>query len=455
MNFASATHNSPFKPAALMEDLRLTPGSKYVDVVSGNASWQVYVAREQLVYVSYAAPLVLPQLQYSFQVLGLDRALAACKNAAQLSSKLKLDSSISGIEASDRLLTWLMSQGHLDARQAAQVVEGTTRAALESLLCARTGSYTQRQQALELRTGTALDIGEAVAAAEQRLQKWRAFLPAVRSPHQRPRLCRPEDSATCQLPENLKLSLGNLLKGYSLRQLALVIKQDELKVVQFLSPHIRNQSIQLDDPLPPYDTLPDIVPPVESGTRKAAEKVAVSAIQPVFQERRPAPPAIVTAKTPEETRKTAIADEKQYTIACVDDSPTVLTQIDRFLNASGHQFAVTAITHPVKAMVQIIRLRPDLILLDVGMPNINGYDLCRILRNNRSIAKTPIIMVTGNTAMVDRMQARVVGATDFLAKPFTQEDLVGMVSKHLNLADARQRIAARDQQLAARRVDAS
>ncbi|MEO1134058.1 MAG: response regulator, partial [Cyanobacteria bacterium J06639_1] len=80
----------------------------------------------------------------------------------------------------------------------------------------------------------------------------------------------------------------------------------------------------------------------------------------------------------------------------------------------------------------IIRLKPDLILMDVGMPNINGYDLCRLLRNNRLFKTTPIVMVTGNTATVDRMKAKIVGATDFLAKPFTQGELVAMVSRHLS-----------------------
>jgi chemotaxis family two-component system response regulator PixG len=123
------------------------------------------------------------------------------------------------------------------------------------------------------------------------------------------------------------------------------------------------------------------------------------------------------------TRKT------QYTIACIDDSPTVLQAIRSFLD--DNSFSVLMIDNPVKALMQIVRSKPDLILLDVTMPNLDGYELCSLLRKHPSFRHTPVIMVTGNTGFIDRAKARLVGASGYLTKPFTQSDLVKMVFKHL------------------------
>jgi two-component system, chemotaxis family, response regulator PixG len=118
-----------------------------------------------------------------------------------------------------------------------------------------------------------------------------------------------------------------------------------------------------------------------------------------------------------------------YTIACVDDSPTILETINTFLEDSS--FTVCMINDPVKALMQIVRLKPDLVLLDVGMPNLDGYELCSLLRRHPSFKNTPIIMVTGLTGFIDRAKARMVGASGYLTKPFTQPELLKTVFKHL------------------------
>jgi two-component system, chemotaxis family, response regulator PixG len=119
-----------------------------------------------------------------------------------------------------------------------------------------------------------------------------------------------------------------------------------------------------------------------------------------------------------------------HTIACIDDSPTVLNAINSFLNDKG--IGVIMINDPVKALMQIIRSKPDLILLDVTMPNLDGYELCSLLRKHPAFKNTPVVMVTSNTGFIDRAKARLVGASGYLTKPFTQPDLVKMVFKHLS-----------------------
>ncbi len=81
--------------------------------------------------------------------------------------------------------------------------------------------------------------------------------------------------------------------------------------------------------------------------------------------------------------------------------------------------------------MKIIEIAPDLILLDVGMPNVDGYQLCSLLRKNPSFKKTPIVMVTGNTGFLDRAKAKLAGSTDYMVKPFNQAELLKMVFRYL------------------------
>ncbi len=148
----------------------------------------------------------------------------------------------------------------------------------------------------------------------------------------------------------------------------------------------------------------------------------------------PTPPAAAPAKPSEKSlldaKRVASSTEKTYTIACIDDSPTVLQSINSFLD--DRSFSVVLIHDPVKALMQIIRSKPDLILLDVTMPNLDGYELCSLLRKHPNYRHTPVIMVTSNTGLIDRAKAKLVGASGYLTKPFTQPDLLKTVFKYLS-----------------------
>jgi two-component system, chemotaxis family, response regulator PixG len=124
------------------------------------------------------------------------------------------------------------------------------------------------------------------------------------------------------------------------------------------------------------------------------------------------------------------ASKQLYTVACIDDSQTVLNSIKNFLEENT--FSVVMINDPVKALMLILRSKPDLILLDVEMPNLDGYELCSLLRRHSAFKNTPIIMVTGRTGFIDRAKAKMVRASGYLTKPFTQADLLKMVFKHIS-----------------------
>ncbi|NEQ48999.1 MAG: response regulator [Leptolyngbya sp. SIO3F4] len=159
---------------------------------------------------------------------------------------------------------------------------------------------------------------------------------------------------------------------------------------------------------------------VDSGARQAQLDVAGGA-QSMGGANLPA--------TPAEARRAT------YTIACIDDSPTVLNAIQEFLNDKS--LNVVPINDPVKALMQVMRCRPDLILLDVTMPNLDGYELCSLLRRHPSFRNTPIVMVTGNTGFIDRAKAKLVRSSGYLTKPFSQSELLKMVFMHLPAVGSR------------------
>ncbi|NJK50261.1 response regulator [Candidatus Gracilibacteria bacterium] len=121
--------------------------------------------------------------------------------------------------------------------------------------------------------------------------------------------------------------------------------------------------------------------------------------------------------------------QQPYKLLCIDDSPLILQEIERFLEKLN--YSVFLIKNPIQATRELIRIVPDLILMDVNMPGIDGYKLCRLIRNHSVLKTKPVVMMTGNTGFLDRAKARMVGATDYLTKPFSCAEFLEVVQKYL------------------------
>ncbi len=119
---------------------------------------------------------------------------------------------------------------------------------------------------------------------------------------------------------------------------------------------------------------------------------------------------------------------RSYKIVCIDDSPSILQTIQTHLN---EQFNVLMIADPLKALMQVMRHKPDVILLDVGMPQLDGYELCAMLRRHPNFRETPVVIVTGHTGFIDRARAKLVGASGYLTKPFTRSELLNTIAVFL------------------------
>ncbi|MEN9205197.1 MAG: response regulator [Thermostichales cyanobacterium BF4_bins_65] len=114
-------------------------------------------------------------------------------------------------------------------------------------------------------------------------------------------------------------------------------------------------------------------------------------------------------------------------VACIDDSKTVQKQVKGILEVAG--FAVLGITEPGQALTALVRQKPALILMDVNMPEIDGYELCRMLRQSKQLKEIPIVMLTGRDGLLDRLRAQILGVTDYVTKPFQPEQLLTAVQK--------------------------
>lgn len=128
----------------------------------------------------------------------------------------------------------------------------------------------------------------------------------------------------------------------------------------------------------------------------------------------------------------AIEAPNRLTIACIDDSKTVQKHVKGVLQMSGYD--VLGITEPTQALTALVRQRPALILMDVNMPDIDGYELCSMLRQSRQLREIPIVMLTGRDGILDRLRAKTLGVEYYLTKPFNPERLIESIQKAIEAA---------------------
>ena len=113
------------------------------------------------------------------------------------------------------------------------------------------------------------------------------------------------------------------------------------------------------------------------------------------------------------------------TILIVDDEPPILDLV-RF-TLEDTEVRVVEASDGVEALAVARRLRPDLILLDVHMPRLDGLEACRQIKRDPALARTPIVMLTAAGQEADRARGREAGADEYLTKPFSPLALLALV----------------------------
>lgn len=253
--------------------------------------------------------------------------------------------------------------------QATSIIQNMVAEVLFDILGLHQGSFVFESGSALSPQLTTFKVSPLSNKVLKQLQAWKQLYPLIQSSHQCPVL----------LHQTTVANFGDLIDGKtSVRQLARYTEQSIFAVAKSIY---------------------------------AAIKEGVIAIAPVASP--------LTSKVKKES----------WRIVCIDDSVTICRAVEYILHNHGYQ--VTSISNPVRALSLVFQLKPSLIFCDIGMPELDGYELCAMFRKSTIFSKIPIIMLTGKDGFIDRVKARMVGATEYLTKPFGEKELVTTVEKYL------------------------
>ncbi|PSF39558.1 hybrid sensor histidine kinase/response regulator [Aphanothece hegewaldii CCALA 016] len=132
-------------------------------------------------------------------------------------------------------------------------------------------------------------------------------------------------------------------------------------------------------------------------------------------------------------------------ILVVDDTPANLRLLVEILQQQG--YLVRPVTHGKLALSAAQGLPPDLILLDIFMPEMDGYEVCQQLKNNEKTKDIPIIFISAANEIIDKVKAFQVGGVDYITKPFQVEEVLVRVTTHLNLCALQKKLSQKNEEL--------
>jgi len=447
------------RPHSLLRHLSSCFDTTCLQAFSNSVTWSIYLEDGTITYATHS---VEPFDRLERHLRRLSQQIPQVTNEIRVQLRLLFEtdtqnnSNTINQPPEYQAIHWLINRGYLDTTQATVLIQEIVKDVIESFLLIKTGTYELTNSQQKLPDICRLDVAKVMERCQVRLQTWQSYLPKITSPYQRPYLLLVNKKS----PE-LQPKLTYWMKGFSLRHLAIIMNQDEIHLAQHLYPYILTGEIILNEPDPPFDKLPkilaeskftpkstiallnkklvDTVVEISSNATPITPTLAVENLAPLVRLPQTYTPSNtnhqeltlsnITNSVPERVTPATRSNQQVYKIVSVDDSQTILKEISRFLE--GENFNVVAINDPLKAAMSIIRHKPDLILLDLNMAGIDGYELCKIIRNNSMFKKTPIIFVTSSKGLVDKVKARLVGASGYLTKPFTRAELLKIVFRHL------------------------
>lgn len=298
-------------------------------------------------------------------------------------------SSASSISWEYQLLSSGVEQQQISREQVAKIIGAIASEVLFDVIQAGEVTIDVKPENLSVPQLVLLDPGQVLAEVEQVWQSWQKANITHLFPNRAPVIKHPEQLQQ-QVSPAVYQNLAKLLDGQrSLRDLSVVMKRNALEVISSLLPYIQSGLVELIE-------LADLAAPVAPASPAT-------------------PPPSAAAQAP--------------LVACVDDSPLVCQSLEKILTSAGYQFL--AVQDSLRAIATLLTRKPDLIFLDLVMPNTNGYEICGQLRKVSTFRNTPIIILTGNDGIIDRVRAKMVGASDFLSKPINAETVLEVARQHL------------------------
>lgn len=244
-----------------------------------------------------------------------------------------------------------------------------------------------------------IDYKKTVHRLESLVSGWKAINTADYSPNFAPvikdieKLKKAVDSVVYQ-------ELFVFINGArTLRDLAIATKKDLLTLSLSLMPHINSKAIALQQ-------LPD-------------QKIANLYFFPSNQNNQ---------KNHNYPYREYIQELDLPLIICVDDNPNLCQEIVQILNPAGYQ--IISVKDAAKTLIVLLENKPNLIFLDADMPDASGYELCAQIRKMPNLKNIPIVIYDDKESMVDRVRAKMVGASHFMNKPIDSSEILTIAQKY-------------------------
>jgi twitching motility two-component system response regulator PilG len=341
---------------------------------TSSQSWFVFFLNGQIIYAGDSSAN-LSRLRDYLRRYKLEKALD------------NTNSTIATLNAPEYGYLWALLENHvLTPKQGRSIIQSMVQETLFDLLSLHQGSFIfELGSALAPQLMT-LEIAPQIKQIIKQVQEWKQFHPHIQTPEQ----CfviADADQLQKTLTQTSFAWLNRWANGKtSLRQMARYLNRDIVAVARAIYPLVRQGSVQIAAPLQ------------ESKLRPKNQ----------FDIRNKVP-----------------------RIVCIDDGAAIRAAVEQILNQ--HDYKAASIGNPLKALSLVFQLKPDLILCDITMPELDGYEICAMLRKSTAFRETPIIMLTGKDGFIDRVKARMVGATNYLTKPFGAGELLMLVEKYVGL----------------------
>lgn len=476
-----------FEIIPFLNRLSEAPQNGRVHILGKQAEWCLDIVDGRVVFSAHSLQY-LRTLETALPSLGYEAALPVYWRLIHyLYRRHPNDQGLETLNWTSKVMGALVHHKALTLKQAESVLFKLTEDAIESLLGLELAAVTWHPLPKELwHVATAgAPISSMLSYVSQRLRAWQPVCDRIYSPHQRP-YCENTEELYQQVPQGLLSNqmlgaLARLMQGSTIRQLAQSVKQDEAKLAQLLYPYIQHRVIKLWSPLSPFDRLPwlpgaklpEILPTADTAVSSQTEQPSARLVP----HNPPPSPQKLTAKQPptvtqgevtnypssaspansnglttkryssavdgsstnslnannpgsrSSIKRSSTGKQSRYLIVCIDDSQAMLEKIESYLDPE--HFELKTIIDPVASVSKICSTRPDLVLMDVSMPSINGNSLCQILKRSYMFKDVPIIMISSNASPLNKATAQSAGATDYLEKPFSKMQLMNVLETYL------------------------
>lgn len=292
-----------------------------------------------------------------------------------------------------QVLEGLYNKQKIKREQVTQIIYSTIGELLFDLTQQTSCNISACQRNKQVILEAPLSLSSTSISLEHIFQSWNSWSKAGLasfSPNLAPVLRQPEQLQHIVNPAVYE-KFVKLMKGhYTLRDLAAKAKQDVLAISRSLLPYILRGFVEL---------------------------VKVEDFRLFTKETKNISIQTQSSKTP--------------LIACIDNSPRVCWLLEQIITHHGMKFV--GIHNPAKIIPTLTERKPDLILLDLNMPVLDGYEVCAQIQRISSLAKTPVVILTDNDSLFNRIRASLAGANDFITKPVVADKVMDMVHKYLHV----------------------